>query len=104
METIGIKSLELCETLQDLFADRKRWTTGCFARDEYGKGVFSFDNRAVSFCLMGGICRVYRDLETRMLIHQLVLDELNIPFTQFLSFNDKSSYNEIYNLVKKLNI
>jgi len=101
---IEIKPLDQCKTLQDLFADPKRWTAGNFARDFSGKGVSSYDKEAVSFCLIGGLNRIYTDMSARLEALGRIRNEVSDSLTELFSFNDESSYEDIRLLVKKLNI
>lgn len=46
-------------TLIELFEDPKRWSPYAFALDANGKHVSSLEETAVSWCLLGGINKVY---------------------------------------------
>lgn len=47
-------------TLQELFAVPERWTQGYFARAADGSRIISAtDDRAVCWCLLGGLGKVY---------------------------------------------
>ena len=49
-------------TLQELFADPARWTTGKTARDVHGHSTYAKSDGACSWCLIGGLERVYGDV------------------------------------------
>lgn len=47
------------KTLTALFSRKSRWTQGQFARNRNGNKCDNFSSTAESFCLAGGIRRVY---------------------------------------------
>jgi hypothetical protein len=52
--------------VKDLLSDASAWTRGTMARDKSGKPCDPRDDRAVQFCLVGAIRRVYRGWGERM--------------------------------------
>lgn len=101
-----IKPLAECRTLQELYADPKRWTQGSYARTADGLKVWPFDDRASCFCLHGGVGKVYdtqpveKGNEARMRLNNEI-GRGGVP-----SWNDDKSrtVEEVQALVKKLNI
>lgn len=60
-----VLDLDHCQTLQDLFRDKTRWTRKQYARDNKGYPVMTRDPYATSFCLAGGLIRLYDNLDER---------------------------------------
>ena len=45
----------------ELLNEKEKWTTGTFARDIFGRPVFSGGHEAISWCLGGAINKCYYD-------------------------------------------
>lgn len=101
-------------SLQELFADRSRWTTGSYARDK-NKIVCPIDSEhACCWCLVGGIRLIYGyedDIDwygnhigytdkAKEVINKIVkrIDR------SISLYNDCSTYGEVVQLVKELNV
>ncbi|MCI0530283.1 MAG: hypothetical protein L0Y56_22795, partial [Nitrospira sp.] len=82
--------MEEYKTLQELFSSKKRWTKHSFAKDKYGKPVPVRSKKAVSFCLRGGIIKLYGEkTEARKKVENQVMDVLNKKYiTDIAEFND----------------
>lgn len=90
------------DTLQELFADPKRWTKGAYARNKYNT-IVSFENpSATCFCLAGGLLSVYEGIDYFRAINSLYKGcRLRLS-----KFNDDPSttIEDIQELVKKANV
>ena len=83
----------LFKTLQDLFSDESRWTTGALARTSSGEALDHPCSRsAVSWCLLGGIGLLYP--MSNPLYYSAVRIALEIVeslgYSTIVSFNDSS--------------
>lgn len=94
------KSVVMCSTLTELFEDKSRWTQGTMARDTNGKMLPSEDPSAVCWCLLGGLDKVYKDFVTKTAAYKKISDRVG----NLNTFNDRNSYETIYQLVKELGI
>jgi len=97
-----IKPIAECKTLQELFADPKRWTQGAMAKDEQGKTTYICTNAAVCFCLAGGLSKVYPDGDARI----VSVKKIRVEIGDMVDWNDdpKRSARDVQDLVAKLNI
>ena len=96
-------SMKKYKTLQELFANKKRWTKYRRARDRKNIDVAVHSKMAVKWCLAGGIYKIYRDKLSIPVLTKITnyIGIINIGF-----WNDKATttIKDIRNLVKDLNI
>lgn len=48
------------KTMVELFTDKNRWCKGTEAENKDGTAVFSRDRKAIRWCLLGGLDKVYK--------------------------------------------
>ena len=48
--------------VKELFSSEEKWCKKAYARDDQGKAVFSKSQSAVSWCLIGAICKCYESI------------------------------------------
>lgn len=112
--------------LQSLFSDSTKWTRGTNARDSEGMPVPADSNKAVCYCLLGGIEKCYNPnnniwaQQNEAVINKLYKEiiqtdwykdreeELENEFASYVvaAFNDdrSNSINDIRNLIKKVDV
>ena len=98
------KSLQRVATeLLNLFGiDGKRWITGISARTKKGgKPIDPEDEKAGSWCLMGGLVRT-GNLDQRNLLTKAVLDHTKRNFYSIEEFNDSHRWVTIKKFLLKL--
>ncbi len=93
----------------ELLSSPANWTQESFARNCDGEAVDYNSSDAVQFCLMGAVMRCYRDRENPFPCRDAmdkIADRLGDKtcWGKVSEFNDKSSYDEVMNLVKELDI
>lgn len=100
-----IKPIAECKTLQELFADKTRWTKGAFAKSPEGFKVWACSDNATCFCFAGGAARIYPDIRIRQEIFNRVNDELG-KISCIVDWNDEKirTVEEVQELCRKLNI
>ena len=80
-------------SLQELFADESRWTTGTLARDANGKHVSPEEESATCYCLVGGAVKVYGAGYVAAL--EKVRDVTGVSSGAFGHFNDHATIADI---------
>lgn len=90
-------------TLQELFADPKRWTQGTMARSITGTPVETASLRAVSFCILGGIKKCY-DVEDSYTAADKVLARVGNQTITAWNDQPERTIEHVQRLVKELNI
>lgn len=104
------KPVKDCKTVAELLADPKRWTKGCFARNEIGRKVNCYDESAVCWCLEGAFSRIYGDTykDTHALWQKFAGTVLssNPSFLCLPDFNDdpKTTHKQVMAVVKTAGI
>ena len=89
--------------VKDLFKSEKNWTQNVCARDEFGNECYSFSEKAVSFCLLGAVRRIYGEVSPSH-IRDLLTDEFG-SYGALLTFNDHcNDFGKIKELVERLDI
>lgn len=53
------RSKDSLKKVYALLQDEKHWTQGVMARDDAGKSVWPTDEKAVQWCMLGAIDRIY---------------------------------------------
>lgn len=96
-----IKPVEECKTVYELFQSPHRWTRGAFARDERGGDVEVDSKRAVCWCVIGAIRKIYGDWNKE------ALEKLYVTLGDngsILELNDKEGYYTVLEKVKEAGI
>ena len=84
----------------ELLSDESKWTIGYYARDNKGRQVYSGSIEAVCWCAEGALFRCYEsDADEKLVELEEKVGENNVP-----NWNDRSTYQEVYNTLKELDI
>lgn len=91
------------------FIKKENWTTGAMARDIYGHPVYTDDEDATCFCLLGMINICYPDLEDAFNVKIKIVE--NVPklkdgtISGIGDWNDfVATFEDVKGLVEKLDI
>lgn len=89
-------------TLQELFNDRKRWCKESFAKTESGGFASARSPDTVSWCLMGGIDKVYGSTYAASKIRAKIMHKVGVIGL----WNDRvrRRFSDVVALVKELDI
>lgn len=93
--------------IHELLSDPSKWTKYMYAKDKNGDGIGSRDKEAVCWCLTGAAMKCYLDgqsLDFHCYIEILNKIKIRIGGDHITTFNDNSTYEEVYNLVKELDV
>ena len=93
----------------DLLNDPKRWTQATNARDANGKDVYSCDPKAVMWCMIGAIERIYQDGVSRGNAVDALDNAIDILHDDLDSkcigdFNDTHTHEQVIRLLKEAKI
>lgn len=102
------------KSLRELFRNKRRWCKGAYARDMFNTGLDGPANdEAVSFCLLGGIGKVYGTVydatvrqKLRRAAKKLFPKRYYSTYEDLAQFNDnsKTTIKDIRRLVKEANV
>lgn len=96
-----MKASKIAKDLLELFGrGGKRWTTHYAARNKYGRPTLIQDEDACSFCLTGGMYRLYRGNyadAARMLYRVLPVSYISLE-----DFNDSSDWKTIRTWLRRI--
>ena len=95
---------DILEKTRELIQDPKCWTQGTFARDVNGEPVLASSPAAVSWCLMGALCRIGESNKTgdeeRWLTRRIVYGILLKKKWQTISeANDFNTHDDVIQLL-----
>ena len=93
----------------ELINTREKWTTGTLARDKEEQKVEYDSPQAVCWCMWGAICKLYPFIKKNgeYNYERAQINKKIELATQGLSpgnWNDSSTYEQVFNLLKKLDI
>lgn len=97
----------------EILSKESSWHKGSVAKDRYGLSVEYNDDSAVSFCVLGAICRCYPE-DKREEVKSRVCDKLakmgfslfRSPNVTIFSWNDnpERTQNEVVDLLRRLDV
>lgn len=90
------------KTLRELFEDKKRWCAGAFAVNRKGWICEISSKSAVSFCLIGGVERVYETIDERRLAIKKLTQQSGA--CDLIIFNDTAGHAAVLELCKKAKV
>ena len=93
------------KSLQELLSDRKRWCQGDLALSKSGKPIEVKSPHAVSWCLIGGIEKVY-GISNMIMIQEKLYEVIGDNNYGLVTYNDRSNCTiaDIRKLVKKASV
>lgn len=95
------------KSLRALFRAKSRWCQGSFAKTAAGKAVTPSSKNATSFCLLGGIRKVYGNGEKAREITEKLRTEIDRRYYMpIVGFNDKPrrQFHTIQAIVRALKV
>lgn len=94
--------------IKELLSSESKWTQGSFAKNTRDENVVAKDPSAVKWCLFGAIDKCYSGTDEFLSItHKTVKEIENITrghLNSITIFNDFAIFENIKNLVEKLDI
>lgn len=95
--------MQTFSSLQELFSEKSRWIKDSSAEDNQGRTIDPNSEAAVSWCLLGGIIRVYGRGTTKS---AQVMTALHFKLDGIACWNDQSErkFEDVVALVKELEI
>lgn len=92
--------------VRELLSSPEKWTKRAFARSENNIRVHSLSERAVCWCLMGGIVKCYNDPIEKQLVINKVCAVIFPKANSIAEWNDASerTFKEVKQLVEELGI
>lgn len=90
--------------LQQLFDKPEKWTKGAFAKNAKGEGVIPDHPTATSWCLSGGLSHCYGDGPLSTDIYHRIVKELNVPFISNWNDEPETTFDDIRNVITKLDL
>lgn len=91
--------------LIELFNKPEKWNKSWFALDVNGEECSPYSEKAVSYCIIGGIKKCYPD--NKMAIERSMKDELEkVGYIYLTDWNDnpKTTFEDLRRIITKLNI
>jgi hypothetical protein len=85
--------------IHELLDSPEKWCIGVAARDANGRQTSV--EEGVSFCLLGAAVKCYKSEGLSDVIDKI---GQHVGNQTIVSFNDTSSYDKVYNLVKELDV
>jgi hypothetical protein len=95
------------KALRELLGDRAKWSRCAYACDKQGYAVAPLSERACSWCLLGGVEKVYGEgvySEMNEVTNALYITaaKMDMPETKYLSrINDSLGYVAVITLIDK---
>lgn len=96
---------EILVETRELIHNRDRWIKGRLATDIDGNSVPTYSDKAVCFCLLGAILKakqILRVVEYSDRTESFITEYLKPKYIGIGPFNDKSTHEEVINLLNKL--
>jgi len=99
--------------VKELLADPASWTQGQFARDIWGRAVDVQGERAICWCIGGGIRKCYPDSEEWESVSKKILRVIDPAFDPenkdwrlepIFDFNDKSTHAEVMKVLEEADV
>lgn len=95
------------KTVAELLADKSRWCQGSYAKAKSGISIFPDNPKAVKFCFLGAIHRVYgrysKAADKADSLARAAARGLNLP-SSLVSVNDTHGYAKVMEVVRKAGI
>lgn len=103
---MSVSTTEILEKVRALIDKPEKWTKDTLARNIEGTPTFTSSGDAVSFCIIGAICKA-KNLEPDFFYVQSLLDEFVPPeytgFAKLIKFNndEKTTHQDLMELFDK---
>lgn len=98
-ESKDVRGQECSGKVVKLLSDKTKWIQYNAAKDKNGQVIFSEDEAAAKWCLLGAIWKCYGSTDNN--IEDKVRRHIGCPISEF---NDSSQYKDVMKVAKELNL